>query len=378
VAALIERGEAFEKAGDHAKAVAEFTAALTIDPTNAEALFDRAYSYDLLDDTDHALADYAKLIAADDNSAAVRANRGLDYARQSKFDLALSDLDRAVELDPDTADYRFQRAHVFLVTRKFDRAALDFGSVIAKQNDNAEAYAGRCGAYHELGKDDAALTDCNKALSLTPNVSRLYLLRAQVRHARGDHFGGNRDVAKAAKIDPKLEQPGGLWRPLTLKAGKQAAGKDAAKDVPPMIRSLTEGGRALDLKDYDSAVAAFERAIKQGIPDTAVLPNLCVALSHTERLADTAYQCSRALQIMENDPAVLRARGRTYFRQGKYREALADFESILSRDPKDPLGLYERGVTRKKLGDKGGDADIAKATTMSPTIASKVPKAMRS
>lgn len=373
-AELIERGQAFEKAGDHTKAVAEFTAALAIDPNNDEALFDRAYSYDLLNETDRAIADYTKLVTANDNNAAVRGNRGMDYAKQSKFDLALADFNRAIELDPDDVAHLLLRAYVEMDTRKWDRAANDLGGVIAKQADNAEAYASRCEAYHELGQDQAALPDCNKALTLMPNLSRIYLLRAQIRHALGDHFGGNRDVAKAAQIDPKLEQPGGLWRPMTLKAGKEVA----AKDVPPMIRSLTEGGRALDLKDYDTAVVAFERAIKQGMPDSAVLPNLCVALSHTDRLADAAYQCSRALQIKEDDAAVLRARGRTYFRQGKFREALADFESILSRDPKDPLGLYERGVTRKKLGDKGGDADIAKATTMNPAIASKVPKAMRS
>jgi tetratricopeptide (TPR) repeat protein/transglutaminase-like putative cysteine protease len=372
--ALIERGQAFEKAGDHTKAVADFTAALAIEPDNADALFDRAYSYDLLNEVDRAIADYTKLIAATDNNAATRANRGLDYAKQAKFDLALADFDRAVELEPDDVTYRMQRALAEMDRKKWERAADDLGVVIAKQADNAEAYSARCWAYHELRKDEAALADCNKAVKLMPNLSRLYLQRAQIRHALGDDFGGNRDTAKAAQIDPKLEQPGGLWRPMTVKDGKEVA----VKDVPPMVRSLMEGGRALDNKDYDTAVAAFERAIKQGMADRAVLPNLCVALSHTERLSDAAYQCSRALQLHDNDPALLRARGRTYFRQGKYSDALADFESILSRDPKDPLCLYERGVTRKKLGDKGGDADIAKATTMSPNIASQVPKAMRS
>lgn len=373
-AALIERGEAFEKAGDHTKAVADYTAALAIEPDNAEALFNRGYSYDLLNETEHAIADYTKLITAADNNAAARANRGLDYAKQSKFDLALADFDRAVELEPDDATYLLQRGYVEMGMRKWDRAINDFGGVIAKQSGNADAYAARCDAGFQLGKNEAALADCDQAIKLQPNASRLYLLRAQIRHALGDHFGGNRDVAKAAQIDPKLEQPGGLWRPMTLKAGKETE----AKDVPPMVRSLMDGGRAMDTKDYDTAVVAFERAIKQGIPDNAVLPNLCVALSHTDRLADAAYQCSRALQLRDNDASILRARGRTYFRQGKYRDALADFESILSRDPKDPLCLYERGVTRKKLGDTGGDADIAKATSMSPNIASKVPKAMRS
>jgi tetratricopeptide (TPR) repeat protein/transglutaminase-like putative cysteine protease len=373
-AELIERGEAFEKAGDHTKAIAEFTAALAIVPDSYEVLFDRAYSYDMLNENDRAIADYTKLIAIDDNNGAARANRGMDYAQQSKFELALADMDRAVEIDPDKTNYHMERGHILIATQKYDRAALDFGSVIAKQPDNGEAYAGRCGAYHELGKNEAALPDCNKALTMLPNASRLYLLRAVIRHALGDHFGGNRDSAKAAQIDPKLEQPGGLWRPMSLTAGKEVA----AKDVPPKIRSLMEGGRAFELDDYAGAIAAFERAIKQGISENSVLPQLCIALSHTNRLADAAYQCSRALQVKDGDASVLRARGRTYFRQGKYREALADFESILSRDPQDPLCLYERGVTRKKLGDKGGDADIAKATTKIPTIANKVPKAMRS
>ena len=371
----LARGEAFEKAGDHAKAVAEFTAALEIDPNSAEALFDRAYSYDMMQDGAHAIADYTALINASDTNAAARGNRGLDYARQSKFDLALADFERAVALDPEDLGYRTNHAKVLLIQGKFEPAVTDYNVIIAKQSDNLEALDGRCAALHALNRNEAALADCTKAISLSPNLSRLYLQRAQIRHALGDHFGGNRDSAKAAELDPKLEQPGGMWRPVTVENGREKV----AKDAPPMVLSLAEGGREFELNHYQNAVAAFERAIKQGMPDRTVLPHLCAALSHTDRLTDAAYQCSRALQILDNDPALLRARLLVYYRQGKYKDAMDDVAALLRQFPNDPLCLYERGLLRKKLGDSaGGEADINAATSRSPNVASKVPAAMRS
>ena len=509
---LIDRGLAYQKAGDHEKAIADFTAAIALKPDNYWAHFQRAYSLTELGKTDEAIAEYTKTVALKDDPGAY-GNRGRLYADQGKFDLAIADFDHALALEPDDYDIYNERGRSYRVTNQIDRAiadltksialkpdyvlshynlaclysaqhhydealrefdkaiaidpsyyyaywdraaayqsqsklelatkdldkalelepkvaglwadraginfmlghnangdadlaqafaldpnltrawqiraglhmskqqfalaADDFTTSLSKEPKNTWSYVGRASAYLSLNDLKRALADAEAAIAINPKLASAYLVRAQIRHAMGDHFGGNRDSAKAAELDPRLEQPAPPWRTTHVENSKDATATPAST----MLQSDAQGALELKLGHYQTAIAAFQRAIKQGMPDRSVLPDLCVALSHTEQLAETVYQCSRALQYSENDnnPQVLRARLVAYFRQGKFKDALDDITTLSKVFPNEPELLYERGVVRKKLGDnKGGDADIAAATARAPGVANKIPAAMRS
>ena len=73
----------------------------------------------------------------------------------------------------------------------------------------------------------------------------------------------------------------------------------------------------------------------------------------------------------------METQGIAHFEQGEYAEALADFDKAVATHPNWARFLYERGVTRKKLGDDaGGSADIAKARKLNPNVVARVPKSM--
>jgi tetratricopeptide (TPR) repeat protein len=69
-------------------------------------------------------------------------------------------------------------------------------------------------------------------------------------------------------------------------------------------------------------------------------------------------------------PFVLGTRGLVRLKQGRFDEAIADYDMGLKIHAKDAILLYGRGVARRRKGDTaGGDADIAAAKAAKADIA---------
>jgi tetratricopeptide (TPR) repeat protein len=93
------RGEAYFRMGEAAKAIADFTAAIKLDPRNALALNSRAAVYMHIDDLGAALADFESLLVLDAADADAFAGRGLVYERKGDMDRAASDYRKALEIE---------------------------------------------------------------------------------------------------------------------------------------------------------------------------------------------------------------------------------------------------------------------------------------
>lgn len=61
------------------------------------------------------------------------------------------------------------------------------------------------------------------------------------------------------------------------------------------------------------------------------------------RCIDTGNLAQRNLIVAHND------RGNAYGRQGRYEQALADFNAVIALNEKDPDAFYNRGLTHKRL-----------------------------
>ncbi len=79
-----------------------------------------------------------------------------------------------------------------------------------------------------------------------------------------------------------------------------------------------------------------------------------------------------SLRIQPNKGHTLDSRGFVYFRMRQYDKAIADYEAALRSAPRSAASLYVRGLAKKRRGDTaGGDADIATANALDPTISDR-------
>lgn len=77
----------------------------------------------------------------------------------------------------------------------------------------------------------------------------------------------------------------------------------------------------------------------------------------------------QAIKLDPSDEAFYRDRGTAYALMGEYARAIQDYDEAISLRPDNADAYYCRGLTKKKMGDDaGGDADIAKAKELDPTI----------
>jgi tetratricopeptide (TPR) repeat protein len=100
--ALEERGECHRLAGRYDEALADYTRAIELDPSDAWAIAERGQTCRLMGRYDEALADYTRAIELDPYDAAVMAERGETFRLMGRYEEALADYTRAIELDPAT------------------------------------------------------------------------------------------------------------------------------------------------------------------------------------------------------------------------------------------------------------------------------------
>jgi tetratricopeptide (TPR) repeat protein len=83
--AYYNRGVGYQKKGDHAKAIADFTRSIKINATDPKAFRARGSSYADIGEYDLAIADYTETIRLDPNFQGIYYDRGWTYAQQPDY-----------------------------------------------------------------------------------------------------------------------------------------------------------------------------------------------------------------------------------------------------------------------------------------------------
>jgi len=156
-AALHRRGSNYASLGEHDLAIADFNAALTIDPGFASARVSRGYSYLAQGDEVRALEDF-NLVAETVNPAW--------HAYQS--------YERAY----------LGRGRIALRKKTYDQAIADFTKAAEWHRMSPAAYANRAQALFEQGKLSEALADVDRTLWVEPQYGPAYGIRSRIYRAQ--------------------------------------------------------------------------------------------------------------------------------------------------------------------------------------------------
>lgn len=133
LAALINRGEAYDSKRDYNQAIGDYSAALAIRPDFGPAYVHRCLTYTEQGDNDRAIADCDAALKLDPGDPAALLNRGIARYAKGNTDQAIEDWTQAIAIDPMSA----------------------------------LAYSSRCMARVDRGEDDAAIADCDLPCELT-------------------------------------------------------------------------------------------------------------------------------------------------------------------------------------------------------------------
>ena len=269
----------------------------------------------------------------------------------------------------------YQQIALGMKAHKLDKLASLYTAFVAAKPDDADRYITRAEFYEATFQRNLALADLDKAVSLDGNVSTL-LRRAELLEAMGQKTKAQADYQAALEIDPSSKAALTGLGLLEIDSGHKDAAlasvedhlANADDDKPTWLMIKAELlARASDAK---GALAAIDEAIAIKSANPLLLNARCWIKGTLAIELDSAIQdCSRAIELTDDNTAELDSRAMVFFRLNRLADALADLNAALDRQPATPGSLYLRAVVEREMGKTDEAArDAANARELAPRI----------
>jgi tetratricopeptide (TPR) repeat protein len=327
--AVIESGRG---SGDeeYRKAVADYDQVVRLAPDAIPALLNRANARQQLGDLAGAEEDFTAVIGLDPTTADAWTGRGVLREVQGRYAEALADYEEALQLAPTAPAWR-NKADAQLSLGEFTEAEAGYTRAIELDPDYVEAYLGRARARTASNRYPEAIADLDHVLEANPDhpaLAQRALVRALMGTAaltQGDREEGLRQYALAIE-----DYDGALTaHPKIADAWLQRGLVHAVLAE----QAVAESGRGAGDDEYRKAVADYDQATALA-PD-AVQPILNRAQAR-QQLGEMAEAEADFTTVVGLDPGSAEAwTGRGILReiQGRYEEALADYDAALKLAP---------------------------------------------
>lgn len=269
----------------------------------------------------------------------------------------------------------YQQTIAALQTHKLDKLAALYTELIAAKPDDAARYLSRAAFYEASLQRSLALADLDKAISLDGNAPTI-LRRAALLEAMGLKDKAAADYQAALAIDPSSKIALTRLGLLKVDAGQKDAALasieehlvNADEDKPDWL--MIKADLLARASDAEGALAAINEAITLKSANAALLNARCwIKGTLAVQLESAIQDCTRAVELTENNAAELDSRAMVYFRLNRLEEALTDVNAALDRNPAAAGSLYLRAVIERKLGKaRDADDDAANARKFAPRI----------
>ncbi|MBW2542671.1 MAG: tetratricopeptide repeat protein [Deltaproteobacteria bacterium] len=300
----LNRGSAYQKAGDYPAAIIEYKNVLQLDPNNAAAHWGLAKG----------------------------------YLANQQIPEGFWELRETVRLDPDNLDARAQLSQLLLLAGDPDEALAQAEELLSRGGKRGHIH--RAQALDRLDRFDEALEEYEQAIAATPDESAPVLIYAQALTRNGDREAAEPYFLKLVEMDPSVSSYTSLaafyvqdrgrdedTERAFLEATRVAEGEDQVRAHQNVASFYFQRER------FDEAIAYLARVIptvEQPVPLIYLLARLHVAQGDTEK-ADALI--AEATEIDPTDPVPYLTLSGHLGRQGDVAGALAAAEKALEIDP---------------------------------------------
>jgi tetratricopeptide (TPR) repeat protein len=378
------RGQAHAELEEWEPAIADYSAALKVDPSLADVYNRRGVAYEMSGRPKEALADYEEVVRLHPDHAVGYRNRADAQITLGEPALAEQNYSEALRLQPGDPDILLLRARSRLELERLEDAEQDLQASAAAgpPNPDRQQLAGylllfKGDRHASRGQGDqandsyrGALQSFDSVLGSDPQRVLALLGRAKARRVLGDLTGAVADFTEASRLDPRNAEIA-MERGLVLEAQGQheealAAYEEAVRLAPEnAIAHRCRGGAHAALAQLDQAEQDYSTAIRLAPRYVdARLARAAVRMLKDD-LEGSIEDLDEALGI---DPLSLPARtvrGRALARQweeqmaageaeaaaASFQRALEDFDEQVRLAPGNPQAYVDRALLRGRMGD---------------------------
>lgn len=354
VAALTNRGNAYFRQGDMAKAVADYTRVLELKP-DAAAFRRRGMARVRQQAADDAIADFTEALKLDPRDAESLGNRGLAYAQKNESEKAIADYTEALRINPRDEALLFNRGNAWYVLRDYDQAIADYSEVLRLNPRNTWALGNRGKAYALRGDFTKAVADFSRLVQFEPENIRALEDRARAHVDLGETDKALADYGAAIRLDPRAD----LFHSRGLLHGRRGNFEEAVADFTEAIdREPTNplpyqsrGNAHFDAGHLDEALADLDEAVRLAPQSASAHYNRGNAHARKGNRDQAIADYTKALELNADYSPARFNRANVQAERGALDEALIDYNALLEREPRDSAALTNRGNTYTQLGD---------------------------
>ena len=199
----LARALCFENEGRTEAAIADFDAAIALDPTDAAAFHGRGRCQKATSPTT-AIADYTRSIELDAGESAVWSDRGRTNFLAGEYEEAERDATRAIEIDPTDAHAHFTRAHVRHHFGDVARALEDYDAAARLEPGESLYVTASVKARQQLGDAAALRADLDATIRLDPTAVEIRVMRARLLAKEGTFERALDDFTAALTLGARL------------------------------------------------------------------------------------------------------------------------------------------------------------------------------
>ncbi len=157
---------AYRAAGEYPKSIEQWTAAIKLEPKDAELYYGRAQTYIEHEQYDKAIDDYSSDIKLRPREDRYYSERAQCYAQQKQYAKAIADYNQTLKANPENNGIFIRRALCYLELAQYKEALADYTKAVSIKPNEPKAYAMRAKAYERMGLKKEAEVDRNKAREL--------------------------------------------------------------------------------------------------------------------------------------------------------------------------------------------------------------------
>lgn len=335
-----QRGDHHYEAERYDQAMADYDAAITIDPMNAEATCNRGWVFYQRDDAETAMDLFNSALKLDERLATAFWGRATINREREKYQEAIDDLTRAISLakkDVELAGLYNERGLTRFREENYEAALADHKRAAEKSPQPAWSFAHQGEALTKLKRFDEALAAFEKAHALDEEEPEFFNLAGNMWFAQERYDAAAAMYGKAISQDAENPQ---YWCNRGTAYRMMSKFEDAKVDLLKAVAVSPDepdyqnelGLTCYAAGRYDLALPCFNRAHELDANNATYIRNRGDANQRLGKHEDAVADFGKAIAI--EDTAELRAmRGRSYLALGQTKLAKADFEAAEKADP---------------------------------------------
>ncbi|MHC4405669.1 MAG: tetratricopeptide repeat protein [Planctomycetota bacterium] len=306
------RGLTYGRLSQSEKAVADFVAALELEPDVAQRHYRLAWrvwrsKHPSVQDGPRALKHARRAVELEPDEATYRAFLGeLLWSVDEDLKNALKELDKAIELAPDSSSGYVARSQTRQRSGDAEKALQDAEKAVELGPENGFAYMRRAAVLRELKRLDEALADLATSERLHPNNPWLYYHRADIYLDRGEEERALEDLNKGLELNPMRSQA----------YVRRAAAFEA-------------------LKRFDDALAEYGTAERLDATNPWLYFQRAELYLHRGQNEEALGDLSKGIELKPDHSYAYKRRALLRFNRGEYQLALADVAKAVEVRPDD-------------------------------------------